>query len=209
MSMGERILRRKKEKENIKKKVRILLLFCIFSILLYMAYGFWQEKRIKLVQETKVNTITVEKIVEEAENPIVTEKIAESYMDFPVTAKLIIPKIDVETYVLADFTEEGLEKSVSKFWGPEPNEIGNFCIAGHNYLKPNMFKGLKRLEIGDEFYLIDNKNGKIAYTIYDIYQVDENNMVPIDQETNGKRIVTLITCVNYTDYRLIVQARES
>lgn len=206
--MGERILRRKKEKENIKKKVRILLLFCIFSILLYMAYGFWQEKKIKLVQETKVNTITVEKI-EEVENQIVTEKIAESYMGFPVAAKLIIPKIDVETYVLADFTEEGLEKCVSKFWGPEPNEIGNFCIAGHNYLKPNMFKGLKRLEIGDEFYLIDNKNGKIAYTIYDIYQVDENNMVPIDQETNGKRIVTLITCVNYTDHRLIVQARES
>ena len=206
--MGERILRRKKEKENIKKKVRILLLFCIFSILLYMAYGFWQEKKIKLVQETKVNTITVEKI-EEVENQIVTEKIAESYMDFPVAAKLIIPKIDVETYVLADFTEEGLEKCVSKFWGPEPNEIGNFCIAGHNYLKPNMFKGLKRLEIGNEFYLIDNKNGKIAYTIYDIYQVDENNMVPIDQETNGKRIVTLITCVNYTDHRLIVQARES
>ena len=55
--MGERILRRKKEKEDIKKKVRILLLFCIFSILLYMAYGFWQEKKIKLVQETKVNTI--------------------------------------------------------------------------------------------------------------------------------------------------------
>lgn len=208
MSMGERILRRKKEKENIKKKVRILLLFCIFSILLYMAYGFWQEKKIKLVQETKVNTITVEKI-EEVENQIVTEKIAESYMDFPVAAKLIIPKIDVETYVLADFTEEGLEKCVSKFWGPEPNEIGNFCIAGHNYLKPNMFKGLKRLEIGDEFYLIDNKNGKIAYTIYDIYQVNENNMVPIDQKTNGKRIVTLITCVNYTDHRLIVQARES
>lgn len=208
MSMGERILRRKKEKENIKKKVRILLLFCIFSILLYMAYGFWQEKKIKLVQETKVNTITVEKI-EEVENQIVTEKIAEFYMDFPVVAKLIIPKIEVETYVLADFTEEGLEKCVSKFWGPEPNEIGNFCIAGHNYLKPNMFKGLKRLEIGDEFYLIDNKNGKIAYTIYDIYQVDENNMVPIDQETNGKRIVTLITCVNYTDHRLIVQARES
>lgn len=208
MSMGERILRRKKEKENIKKKVRILLLFCIFSILLYMAYGFWQEKKIKLVQETKVNTITVEKI-EEVGNQIVTEKIAESYMDFPVAAKLIIPKIDVETYVLADFTEEGLEKCVSKFWGPEPNEIGNFCIAGHNYLKPNMFKGLKRLEIGNEFYLIDNKNGKIAYTIYDIYQVDENNMVPIDQETNGKRIVTLITCVNYTDHRLIVQARES
>ena len=208
MSMGERILRRKKEKENIKKKVRILLLFCIFSILLYMAYGFWQEKKIKLVQETKVNTITVEKTVQE-ENKIVTEKIAESYMDFPVAAKLIIPKIDVETYVLADFTEEGLEKCVSKFWGPEPNEIGNFCIAGHNYLKPNMFKGLKRLEIGNEFYLIDNKNGKIAYTIYDIYQVDENNMVPIDQETNGKRIVTLITCVNYTDHRLIVQARES
>lgn len=207
--MGERILRRKKKIENIKNKIRKLLLFCILGTLVYMVYGFWQEKKIKFVQETKVNTITVEKTVQEVEKQRVTEKIAEFYMDFPVVAKLIIPKIEVETYVLADFTEEGLEKCVSKFWGPEPNEIGNFCIAGHNYLKPNMFKGLKRLEIGDEFYLIDNKNGKTAYTIYDIYQVDENNMVPIDQETNGKKIVTLITCVNYTDHRLIVQARES
>ena len=97
----------------------------------------------------------------------------------------------------------------SKFWGPEPNKIGNFCIVGHNYNKENMFSNLINLNIGDEIYLIDNKNGKITYTIFDIYKVKPQNTSPLDQNTAGKRIITLITCVNYSNNRLIVQAVEN
>ena len=58
-----------------------------------------------------------------------------------------------------------------------------------------MFKNLKKLEIGDELYLIDNKNGKNAYTIYDIYKVRQENITPLDQATNENKIITLITSV--------------
>ena len=78
----------------------------------------------------------------------------------------------------------------SKFFGPEPNEIGNFCIAGHNYEQENMFNHLIDLEKGDELYLSDNKNGKITYSIYDIYRVKPQNTAPVRQETNGNKIVT-------------------
>ena len=52
----------------------------------------------------------------------------------------------------------------------------------------------------------DNKNGKNAYTIYDIYKVRQENITPLDQATNENKIITLITCVNYTDDRLIIKA---
>ena len=66
----------------------------------------------------------------------------------------------------------------------------------------------QHLKTGDEIYLLDNQNGKYVYTIYDIYKVKPNNTSPLKQNTNGKRIITLITCVNYSDNRLIVQAVE-
>ncbi len=59
-----------------------------------------------------------------------------------------------------------------------------------------------------EFYLLDNKNGKYTYTIYDIYKVNPKNTECLNQNTNGKRIVTLITCVNYSNTRLILQAAQ-
>ena len=140
--------------------------------------------------------------------PIIKEKIDTTYKGLEVAAKLFIPKIDLETNVLEEYSKNGLDVCASKFWGPEANEVGNFCIAGHNYDKENMFNHLIDLKIGDEIYLTDNKNGKFAYTIYDIYKVKPQNTAPIEQDTNGKRVVTLITCVNYSRNRLIVQAIE-
>ena len=136
-------------------------------------------------------------------------EISETYLDYPVTAKIIIPKINLETNVLRDFSKETLDKCLVKFWGPNPNEIGNFCIAGHNYEKENMFSDLKELEVGEEFYLLDNKNGKYTYVISDIYKVNYKNLEPINQNTDGKRVVTLITCTNYSNNeRLIVRGIE-
>ena len=168
----------------------------------------YKENKIRLVEENFQNNIEVEKTTKTT--AIVKEKvnIEDTYLGFDVSAKLIIPKINLETYILKDYQEEGMKVCASKFWGPDPNEIGNFCIAGHNYEKENMFNHLIDLEIGDELYLLDNKNGKVEYKIYDIYKVKPENVKPISQQTNGKRIVTLITCVNYSQNRLIVQAVE-
>ena len=187
--MGKRILRRKKKKDKIKSKIRIAILGILFCITFYVGIGIYKENKIKLVEE---NNLLVQKVVEEI--PIV-----------PV-APIEIPNL--ETYVLKDYTIEGMKVCSSKFFGPEPNEVGNFCIAGHNYEQENMFNHLINLEKGDELYLSDNKNGKVTYTIYDIYRVKPQNTAPIGQETNGNKIVTLITCVNYSRSRLIVQAVE-
>lgn len=205
--MGKRKLRREKKKDKIKSKIRIAILGILFCIAFYVGIGIYKENKIKLVEENKV---VAEKVAEEV--PITQviqveiETVPKTYMDYEVIAKLEIPKINLETNVLKDYTADGMKVCSSKFFGPEPNEVGNFCIAGHNYEQENMFNHLINLEKGDELYLTDNKNGKITYSIYDIYRVKPQNTAPIGQETNGNKIVTLITCVNYSRSRLIVQA---
>ncbi len=201
----------RKIKNNIKSKLRIAILGIIFCIIIYSGYGFYKEKQIELVEEGNPQ-ITVESISKEVQiNPVIPVKIEQelvpqTYLDYDVIAKLEIPKIKLETNVLKNYTIDGMKVCSSKFFGPEPNEIGNFCIAGHNTKRENMFNHLIELEKGDEIYLTDNNNGKIGYTIYNIYRVKPQNVSPIGQETNGNKIVTLITCTNYSKSRLIVQA---
>jgi len=50
-------------------------------------------------------------------------KVEEKYKGYEVSAKLIIPKIELETYVLKNFSLDALNISVTKFWGPDANEI--------------------------------------------------------------------------------------
>lgn len=205
--MGKRKLRREKKKDKIRTKIRIAILGILFCIVFYIGIGIYKENKIELVEgnETLVEKLSKEIPIVPA-IPIQIETLPKLYMNYEVIAKLEIPKINLETYVLKDYTVDGMKVCSSKFFGPEPNEIGNFCIAGHNYEQENMFNHLIDLEKGDELYLSDNKNGKITYSIYDIYRVKPQNTGPVRQETNGNKIVTLITCVNYSRSRLIVQA---
>lgn len=205
--MGKRKLRREKKKNKIRTKIRVAILGILFCLVIYLAVGIYKESQIELVEE---NEIIVQKVAEQIPNipviPVEIETLPKLYKQYEVIAKLEIPKINLETNVLKDYTTEGMKVCVSKFFGPEPNEVGNLCIAGHNYDEENMFNHLINLEKGDKLYLTDNKNGKLTYTIYDIYRVKPQNTAPIGQETNGNKIVTLITCVNYSKSRLIVQA---
>lgn len=197
----------KNRKGKIKNLIKSIFILIIFSTITYISVGVYKESKIKLKEKSK-NKIQVEETKETTEEVREKVNIPNTYLDYEVTAKLVIPKIELETYILKDYTKERMDVCPTKFWGPEPNEIGNFCITGHNYKKDNMFYNLIDLEIGDEFYLLDNKNGKYTYTIYDIYKVKPQNTDSLEQDTGGKRIVTLITCVNYSDTRLIIQAVE-
>ena len=109
---------------------------------------------------------------------------------------------------MSDFSENALKISVTKFWGVNPNEVGNFCIAGHNFSNKNMFHNLKKLQVGDTFSIRDNKNGKFEYNIYSVYKVVPKNVSCLKQNTDGKREVTLITCTSDSSQRIIVKAKQ-
>lgn len=134
------------------------------------------------------------------------ESMLTTYKGYPVIAKLEIPKIDLETYVISEYSNQALGVSVTKFYGGNPNEVGNFCIAGHNYITKNMFHDLKNLSIGDTFTLIDTNHHEGFYKIYSVETVEPDETQCLSQKTDGRIEVTLITCTTDSSKRIIVKA---
>ena len=197
--------------------VNLFLIFIVLTILVFVILDIYKENKIGKsnydVQgvSTNVNKKEENKINENKTNKekkYIKEDVPLEYKEYTVISKLEIPKIDLETYVLEKYLEETLNISVVKFYGVNPNEVGNFCIAGHNFKNKNMFKNLKKLSVGDNLFIIDNDIGRVEYEIFDIYKVSPNDVACLLQETNGKREVTLITCTNDSKERIIVKARE-
>ncbi len=119
-----------------------------------------------------------------------------------------IPKIGVNYPVLSGASDELLKIAPNKFWGPEPNQVGNFCIVGHNYRNTKFFSKVPTLENGDIIELTDLRGKTVKYSVYDKYSVDPENVACTSQLTGGKREVTLITCTNDSKQRVIVKATE-
>lgn len=204
--MGRKERRKKKKKRILNFIISITIVF----IGIYIGIEIFREKNFENENyEIKrlyiENNVQEESLKEEITYP--KERIQDSYKGYDVIAKLEIPKIELETYII-NFSENALKVSVTKFWGPNVNETGNFCIAGHNFKNKNMFHNLKKLEIGDVFTIKDNKIGVVNYEIYNIYTVVPENVSCLSQNTNGEKEVTLITCTNDSKKRIIIKSRE-
>lgn len=135
----------------------------------------------------------------------------ESGAKYTTNAIVTIPSLDISYPVLTTAQEsidEVLKISLVKFWGGDPNEVGNYVIVGHNYKNKKMFGKLSSINIGDEIEITDLTGRTLKYQAYDKYKVDPNDTRCTSQKTNGKKEVTLITCTNYGTQRLVVKARE-
>ena len=119
-----------------------------------------------------------------------------------------IPKINVNYPVLSQASDELLKIAPNKFWGPNPNEVGNFCIVAHNYRSTKFFSKVPTLENGDIVELTDLSGRTLKYSVYDKYNVDPEDVACTSQLTNGKKEVTLITCTNDSKQRVIVKCTE-
>ena len=94
-----------------------------------------------------------------------------------------------------------------KFHGPNPNEVGNLCIAGHNYRNSKFFSKVPNLQLGDTIEITDLSGRMLTYTVYDKFIVNPDELACTSQLTNGKKEITLITCTNDNKQRHIIKAR--
>lgn len=133
--------------------------------------------------------------------------------NYSTIATINIPKIGVNYPILdgqtnsVEETEYLLKISPIKFWGANPNEVGNFCIVGHNYRDTRFFSKVPTLENGDLVEITDDGGKTVTYSVYDKYEVSPDDVSCTSQLTNGKREITLITCTNDSKLRVIVKAR--
>lgn len=203
---------RRKQKEKLILNFILIILFLGISVCLLVKLYLEKNNEKDNLQQAKrfileeyYNQNKSKEIEELKEYP--KENIEEKYEGYDVIAKLEIPKIELETYVI-EFSEIAMKTSVTKFWGPDPNKSGNFCIAGHNFRNKNMFHNLKKLQVGDGITLKDNSVGIVEYEVYDIYTVVPEDVSCLSQDTKGEKEITLITCTSDSQKRVIIKARE-
>jgi len=120
-----------------------------------------------------------------------------------------IPKINITYPILSQTTDALMKIAPCKFHGASPNEVGNLCVIAHNYRRKGVFfSDVPDLVIGDIVEIQDLSQRIIQYEIYDIHTVMPNNVADTTQKTNGRKEVTLITCTDNSEQRVIVKCKE-
>lgn len=160
----------------MKKILKWILLLIIIITISWFAIEIYRENNIKQGN----NKLEIQRTIqtEDEENNINVKRnlnlVPKKYKEYAVAANLKIKKINIDTNVLDKYSKKAMDVCVTKFYGPDANEVGNFCITGHNYVTNNMFGYLYKLELGDTIILSDNQYGVVEYKIYDKYRAKEN-----------------------------------
>ena len=202
-------------KKKINKKKVVGVIFVIIIIVFFVVNMLSKKKD----DEQEVNTsVELSNTPQNTTNDIQEEVEEKKYEDvdipeklggYDVLGQLVIEKIGVRQNVLSKTENASLKLGVTKFYPPQVdiNEPGNFCICGHNW--NNILKRLDEMEIGEQFYIITRETKeRIDYEIYDKYSCEPTDLSCLDQNQDGKKEVTLITCNPGGLTRLICKARE-
>lgn len=226
-------LKRKKKMYKFEFFLSVFLVFVLVSAYIYAEYD--RNKSEQVSQEILANLDIPEEDTTVAKNNVLVVVLddnasqeepktnnqvsqnmqtTENGYQYATIGTVNIPKINVTYPIIdgatdtAEETEELLKISPTKFWGPNPNEVGNFCIVGHNYRNTRFFSKVPTLQTGDIVQVTDLLGKTIQYKVYNKYQVDPTDVSCTTQLTNGKKEVTLITCTDDSKYRVVVKARE-
>lgn len=155
------------------------------------------------------DTYAVEEEAPEAPVAPVQTYTASNGESYSVIATLDIDSLDIHYPVLSSTSDALLKISLNKYWGANPNEVGNFCIVGHNYNDNKFFSRLPKISLGDIVSITDMSGRQVNYTVYDTFVVSPDDTTCTSQLTNGKVEITLITCTNHGKERLVVKARAN
>lgn len=155
-------------------------------------------------------------VTEETEETVITPEqqalIAGDGSKYYTIGEINIPSINVNYPILTadnlDNIDALLKISICKFHGANPNQVGNLCLAGHNYKNSKFFSKVPNLNSGDIIQIKDLSGTTLNYVVYDKYIVEPDNVACTSQLTGGKKEVTLITCTNDNKQRYIIKARE-
>ena len=194
---------------NNFKNQKYKILFIIFSI---MAVIFLIILFIKLYLDNKNEEIAKKLTKSYSISTLYSNSIDYSTQTQSTTPFIIgiikIDKINVNYSILSVSNNDLLDISICRFAGPMPNEVGNLCLAGHNYVDYKFFSRLNELVLNDKIKIYDLTGNFIEYSIYDIYETNPNDTTCTFQDKKDSRIVTLITCNNINGKRLVLHAKE-
>lgn len=195
-------------KNSLGKKVFkiqfFLSSFVVLVVISIFSFSMFSLKKKEEISNQIINNYNISKLYSDYQSKNENYK-AGSNNIFGI---IEIPKINLYYPIFSSLDEELLKIAPCKFYGGNPDENGNLCIAGHNYDNSLFFSNIVSLSADDDIFIYDNFGNKYIYKVYDIYEVNPSDLSPIyDYDENLKQL-TLITCNNLNSKRIIVRAKQ-
>lgn len=197
-----------------KFTIGLFLVIIVFSsILIFKINNNKYDKEMYELVYSQNNEIMTNTTLEVNKERIKNKNVTRVYKNatgyqYAIAGNISIDKISIVYPIIKETTEENLKIAPTKLAGPSANEVGNFCITGHNYKNSTHFSNLKNLENGDIVKITDLYKKTVEYEVYDSYEINPDELECLNQDTNGKREVTLITCAKNNKKRLVIKCRE-
>ncbi len=194
----------KKEKEykkTFKIQFIISIIITVFAICFFIYY-LYSLKKSENFSKKIINNYNISTLYSSNEKNKKTENLSEN----SIFGIIEIPKINIYYPVFSFLSEENLKVSPCKLYGTNLSENTNICIAGHNYNNNMFFSNIDKLQKDDEIYIYDNNGFKYIYAITENYEVKENDLSPIYNYNKNEKTLTLITCNNLNNNRIIIKA---
>ena len=171
------------------------------------------------VEDNNVVEEVVEEVVEKDieivnEEPKKVTYTAPNGKKYDAIATLNIPSLGIEYPILSSTSETLLKVALNKYWGANPNEVGNMVVLGHNYKNSKFFGKLHQIKKGAIVKITDLSGKTLDYKVYEKYVIDPNDNSCTSQLTNGQTEITLITCYYqpgdvHASKRFVVKARAN
>ena len=122
----------KNKRKNIVTKRRVAIFLIILIVLLFLISVIIGIKLFTKNKEDNNNKKHQDEIISQEEQQlpeIVPSEIPDKMEEFEVLGAISIDKLGLQKNILDKTTDSSLSLSVTKFYGPNINEKGNFCIT--------------------------------------------------------------------------------
>lgn len=178
----------KNRKDNLKKKNQYSILFyvsffIVICIIIYLSYKKYSEYNISKISDITNKSYSITRLYSNSKNLNITS----NNTQIKIIGTIKIPKINISYPIFSEYSDDLLKISVCKLYGPNINSIGNFCIIGHNYNNGTFFSDLYLLNKDDVIDIYDAESNIISYYIYDIYEINADDLNYLTQETKRKK----------------------
>ena len=171
--------------ENVKKEDEIITVIIDETT---------ETETSEVVNEEKENTTQIETSSRKQNSTSSNDTYTYNGYQYKIVGHLNIPSLNIKYPILAETSTKLLNVSLNKYWGANPNEVGNMVVLGHNYKNNKFFGNLEKIQLGDIVKITDLSEKTLDYKVYDTYIVDPYDNSCTSQLTNGNKEITLITC---------------
>lgn len=188
-----------------KKSFRVQFILSIISIFIFVSLYFYSKfllNQKENLSDTLKDNYSISQLY--AKN---SDTNSLSYNHSMIIGMIEIPKLSLSYPIFSSLDDELLKISICKFSGEMPPTLSNLCIAGHNYDNSKFFSNIDSLENGSEIFIYNQEGTKFKYSVFHKYEVEDNDFSPIEKDYQGGNELTLITCNNLNQRRIVVKAK--